>query len=339
MTTERVRLAASALTSRAGFTVRRDLVTYANAFARYASALNYGVGNPVQVVIDAALVGASLYAAYLLRFDAQLPPQYVRQCLEVLPLAISVSLAVCGLTGIYRQVWRYFSAQDALAVAGAVTLTSLISIVWRIFDSGVFTGAVIPFGVLLIFPFFAFGAMVTARVIRRVSYNYAGSASQVRPSASSGQRVLLAGAGEAGLYLLRELRERGFQVVGFVDDQLELQGRTIGGCRVLGTTHVLDSVIRDHPVDEVVLCMPSAPKAVHQRIASQCARFVCEDIHRSDAFGNPLGTDANQPTPAREHGRPAGAPQRGRTSGSAWVDHRLRLAADSRDRRRRLHRV
>jgi FlaA1/EpsC-like NDP-sugar epimerase len=244
-----------------------------NGFAQYASGMNYGIGNPVRVVIDAALLSASLYAAYLLRFDAQVPPEYGRQFLEVLPLAVSVSLAVCGLTGIYRQVWRYFAAQDALAVAGAVTLTFLISIVWRIVDAGVFGGTVIPFGVLLVFPFFAFGTLVAARVIRRVSYNYAGSTSQDGPSASNGQRVLLAGAGEAGLYLLRELRERGFQVVGFVDDHLELQGRTIGGCSVLGTTHELDRVVRDHPVDEVVLCMPSAPRAVHQRIASQCARL------------------------------------------------------------------
>jgi FlaA1/EpsC-like NDP-sugar epimerase len=273
MTTERVRLAASTLTSRAGLTVRRDLVTCANVFARYASVLNYGVGNPVHVVIDAVLVAVSLYAAYLLRFDAQIPPPFGRQCLEVLPLAVSLSLAVFGLTGIYKQVWRYFAAQDASALAGAVTLTFLISVVWRIFDKGVFVGEVVPFGVLLIFPLFTFGAMVTVRVIRRVSYNYAGSTSQAKPSDSGGQRVLLAGAGEAGLYLLRELRERGFEVVGFVDDDRELQGRTIGGCSVLGTTHVLDRIVTEHPVDEVVLCMPSAPRAVLQRIASQCARM------------------------------------------------------------------
>ena len=83
----------------------------------------------------------------------------------------------------------------------------------------------------------------------------------------------MAGAGEAGLHLLRELRETDFEVVGFVDDDQELQGRTIGGWRVLGTTHDLESVVRTHHVDEVILCMPSAPKAVLQRIVARCARL------------------------------------------------------------------
>ena len=82
----------------------------------------------------------------------------------------------------------------------------------------------------------------------------------------------MAGAGEAGLHLLHELRED-FEVVGFIDDNQELQGRTIGGWRVLGTTNDLESVVRLHHVDEVILCMPSASRTVAQRIVARCARL------------------------------------------------------------------
>jgi len=149
----------------------------------------------------------------------------------------------------------------------------VVSILWRVFDPGIVAGLPVPFGVLLIFPFFLFGTMLTARVARRVIYNHAATAKQVTPATARGKRLLLAGAGEAGLYLLRELRDTGVDVVGFVDDDQELQGRTIGGCRVLGPTHALESIVADHRIDEVILCMPSAPKAIMQRIAARCARM------------------------------------------------------------------
>jgi FlaA1/EpsC-like NDP-sugar epimerase len=274
MTTQQIRVAATTFTSRAGVALRRDLLTSVNAIGTYATALNRGVySRPAQVVIDGVLVVASLSAAYLLRFDADVPAPYDRQLATILPLAVAVSLMVNGLTGVYRRIWRYFDMQDAMATAAAVALTFLISIVWRIFDPGMFAGTPVPFGVLLIFPFFAFGSMTMVRVIRRVSYNYVDAAKQARPPAARGKRLLLAGAGEAGLYLLRELRDSQFDIVGFVDDDQELQGRTIGGCRVLGTTHALEAIVRDHAVDEVILCMPSAPRAVLQRIVMRCARM------------------------------------------------------------------
>jgi FlaA1/EpsC-like NDP-sugar epimerase len=270
MTAQQIRIATTEVTSRAGLALKRELLTYASNLEPQMTAANKVVfTRPAQVVIDGMLVAVSLSAAYLLRFDAQLPAPYDRQLVEVLPFAIALSLTINGLTGLYRRVWRFFAMQDAAATAGAVTLMFLASVMWRIFEPGTFAGEPIPFGVLLIFPFFAFGTMITARVARRVVYSHAIALTQTRLPASRGKRLLLAGAGEAGLYLLRELRDSA-EVVGFVDDDQELQGRTIGGCRVLGPTHALESIIADHRVDEVILCMPSAPKAVQQRIVERC---------------------------------------------------------------------
>ena len=274
MTTQELRLATHTLKSRADLALRRDLRRRAGRLKGYLSAANNVVySRPAQVVIDGALVSVSITAAYLLRFDASIPAPYDRQLATVLPFVILVSLAVNGLTGLYRRVWRFFAVADAVALACAVAVTFALSVIWRIFDAGAFAGTPVPFGVLLIFPFFAFGLMITARVARRVLSAYFESMAVSRPAAGARKRVLLAGAGEAGLYLLRELKDRDFHVVGFIDDQRELQGRSIGGCRVLATTHGLESIVRDHRVDEVILCMPSAPKPVLQRIATRCTRM------------------------------------------------------------------
>ena len=274
MTTDHIRVTTNAWTARAGLVLRRDLLACADTVGKYAKAGNVSAySRPAQILIDGSLIAGSLATAYLLRFDVSLPAPYGRQLVEVLPFAVALSLGLNAATGVYRRVWRFFGLRDSMFVASAVMASFLISVVWRVFESGAFAGTPIPFGVLLIFPSLSFASMVSARVIRRVIYHYPKIRAQARQPESPRKRVLLAGAGEAGLFLLRDLRGTEFDVVGFLDDAPELQGRWIGGCCVLGTTQALETIARDRRVDEVVLCMPSASRAVLQRIAARCAQM------------------------------------------------------------------
>jgi FlaA1/EpsC-like NDP-sugar epimerase len=75
--------------------------------------------------------------------------------------------------------------------------------------------------------------------------------------------VLIVGAGSAGSLLLREIQNRpdlDLSVVGFLDDQQVLQGRTLGGVPVLGCTSDLTNVVAARSVEEIVVAMPSASK-------------------------------------------------------------------------------
>ena len=272
MTAQQIRGATVALTLRAGI-LSRDLLTRARTVDRYATANGITYRRPAQIAVDGALIGGSLAAAYLLRFDAEMPVPYDRQFVELLPFAVGLSLAVNGAIGLYRRVWRYFGVQDALATLGAVALVFLVSAVWRLFEPGMFAGTPVPFGVLLLFPFLAFISMVAVRLAWRAVYSYSKPVRQSRSSPAARTRVLLAGAGEAGLYLLRALRKSAFDIVGFVDDDRELIGRTIGGCQVLGTTLAIESIAGHRPIDEVIFCMPSAPHGAVQRIAARCAQL------------------------------------------------------------------
>jgi FlaA1/EpsC-like NDP-sugar epimerase len=228
---------------------------------------------PNQIVIDSVLVAIALWASYMCRFDGEVPAPYDRQQLLLLPFAVSLYLTVNVLSGVYKRIWRFFGLRDARAIAQSVAMSFIVTCVWRILDPGLLARMPVPFGVLVIFPFFAFGALVSGRLARRVLYDRAGATKQPAPQPAVRRRLLLAGAGEAGLHLLRELRNTDFEVVGFVDDDRELQGRTIAGWQVLGTTDDLESVAHAHLVDEVILCMPSASKTVLQRIVARCAKI------------------------------------------------------------------
>jgi FlaA1/EpsC-like NDP-sugar epimerase len=78
---------------------------------------------------------------------------------------------------------------------------------------------------------------------------------------TNSRRLLLVGAGEAGLLLLHQLQNSDIHVVGFLDDDPALRGRTIGGWRVLGTTNDIEGIVSSHRVDEVVLCLVSCARS------------------------------------------------------------------------------
>ena len=80
------------------------------------------------------------------------------------------------------------------------------------------------------------------------------------------QRALIVGAGTAGAALINAMkttprkatnpfRGTGYQVVGFVDDDLRLQGSMIEGMRVLGDNRSLAALCRQLHVNEIILAI------------------------------------------------------------------------------------
>jgi FlaA1/EpsC-like NDP-sugar epimerase len=259
--------------SRGELTLKRAPSTEPVIIEKLFSAANkFAYSRANQMLIDSGLVAATLWASYELRFDGEVPDPYGHQLLLLMPLAVSLHLSVSILSGVYKRIWRFFGLLDATALARSVALVFAIAIVWRVFEPGVLAGERVPYGILVIYSVLSFGALVGARLTRRILFERAGMPKPAQAQTAKRRRLLLAGAGEAGLYLLRELHEE-FEVVGFIDDNQELQGRTIGGWRVLGTTHDLEGIVDSYHVDEVILSMPSAPRAVVQRIVARCAKL------------------------------------------------------------------
>jgi FlaA1/EpsC-like NDP-sugar epimerase len=251
--------------------IKRLLPVYAKTGDRVLAAANRFVYNRTnQLTLDALLTAVGLLVAYLIRFDGELPPEFRHQFLQIMPFAAVLGVACNSAVGVYTSIWRFFGLQDAALLALSATVMFVVSLGWRdLSPADLLSGGVIPLGVLLPFPWFAFAGMVGGRLARRLLY--ARTVGRQTPlSQKERRRLLLAGAGEAGLRLLHELRDTEHEVVGFVDDAPEVQGRTIGGWRVLGTTGQLETIVRNQRVDEVILCMPSAPTATLHRIVNRC---------------------------------------------------------------------
>ena len=71
------------------------------------------------LVLDALLISASLYIAYLLRFEGQIWPEYRRIFTRFLPLFLVIRLSLHLAFGLHRWSFRLSSLADGARIAAA----------------------------------------------------------------------------------------------------------------------------------------------------------------------------------------------------------------------------
>lgn len=76
-------------------------------------------------------------------------------------------------------------------------------------------------------------------------------------------KILIVGAGEAGIALFKELKQRGFdqRIVGFVDDDKDKIGSSLNGALVLGPVSEISNFCHDYEITDVIVAVPSASPA------------------------------------------------------------------------------
>ncbi|MDP9344357.1 MAG: polysaccharide biosynthesis protein, partial [Actinomycetota bacterium] len=214
------------------------------------------------LAIDGAMVAASYWLAYRLRFDDSrtLPPRYEDLYSSTIAWVVVSSLVVFTLFRLEQKQWRYTGSRDLLAISQAVVaallaLVGYIAIVHpvtRPSSTGVVTVSA-PVGVLA-FHFLLMLALVGgARLAARVIYDRPLQGFRARRDA---RRVLVVGAGDGGRLVLREILRNpqlGLAPVGFVDDDPAKRGTRIDGVKVLGSTDQLGRILDEVEPDEITI--------------------------------------------------------------------------------------
>ena len=96
-----------------------------------------------------------------------------------------------------------------------------------------------------------------------------------RDGKSTRLRTLLVGTTDAGVALALELEGRTFGdslVVGFVDDNASLVGRSVRALRVLGTTRDLEEVCKRERIERIVIALPDASREERSEIETRALK-------------------------------------------------------------------
>jgi len=230
----------------------------------------------IEVLVDGALIAASFLAAYLLRFDGVGTINQRTYFLIALPMLLFCRYVVFVPMGLYAGVGRYAGSRDALRAAIAVCLGSVLAV-------GLLVLTQQPAGdfsrdVFVIDAFICTAAIIASRFAERGIMRGLELARR-----REARKVLIVGAGKSGRSLLRELRETpGERVVAFIDDDVKLIGRRLGGVKVLGGVRSLDSAVERVQPDAVLVTIPNAPRDALDQIVSTCAQHdvTCRFVRR-----------------------------------------------------------
>ena len=221
-----------------------------------------------QRLIDAVGAGFAFYLAYQLRFDWRVPASSNYQLWLLLPFIMFGQVLVTSSLGLYRLVWRYIGLADALILSRGYILFTGILLIGRYGLPAAWSELRVPLTSIVAYFVLALGAAIAVRVLRRLQYE--GMPGKAW-NGSSLNRVLLIGAGGAGAMLAKEIAcKTDLKPVGFLDDDPKKLGSVISGLRVLGPIQSLVSVVADHKVNEVIICIAKAPTETLKRVWALC---------------------------------------------------------------------
>ncbi|MFO1281264.1 MAG: nucleoside-diphosphate sugar epimerase/dehydratase [Burkholderiales bacterium] len=221
---------------------------------------------------DVCAAGIAWSLLYGLRFNFDVPEAQAADLMVSLAWILPLQAVIFLGFGLYRGLWRFASILDlqriVLSAGLGAILIPLVIVMLQLQAS-------VPRSVLILYPLVLIFLMAGNRFAYRIWKEHR----LYSPLATLGEPVLVAGAGEAGARLTKELaRSRQWRVVGLLDDDPRKHRRHIRNVAVLGPIAGLPGWARRYGVRKVIIALPSANHAVRRRVAELCAEHGLEAL-------------------------------------------------------------
>ena len=213
--------------------------------------------------IDIIITATSLYVAFLIRFDNNVPESIkIVFFQELLPLIVVVrAFAFIGF-GFYTGLWKYSSIQDITKIVYAVSISSLVFLFILVGMDRVklLTIKAIPFTVLII-DFLLVGIMLSStRLFWRIWFEK----NQRKLSINNGltTKVLILGANETGNELIKHLKNNypQYSISGFIDNDPNKANYSLSGVPVLGMLEELETIATKLDIEQVLITTSALPE-------------------------------------------------------------------------------
>lgn len=234
----------------------------------------FQIRNRFLLTVDLILIVTSVLASFALRLDlgsvfiAFLPSARV-----MIIIALIVKPAIYYLFGLYRRYWVYASIRELrlIAIATATASVGLAFIILLILSVDGFQAG-FPRLVLAIDWLLSLFSVGGLRIVVRLLAE-SGQISQKADNLAGARRVVVVGAGDAGVLVVREM-QRNPQMhmlpIAFVDDDPEKLRKEISGVRVDGRLRELALVVERNHAHEVVIAIPAAPGPIVRLVIDIC---------------------------------------------------------------------
>ena len=217
--------------------------------------------------IDAGICLASLFLAFLLRFNFSIPPEEIRDFVFVFPILFIVRSSSFIITKTYSGIIRYTGTEDAKRIFLTISYGSVVLVVlnWARYYF-IDESFILPFSVLIIDYLSTVFFMISLRIAVKVLYG------ELYNPTKEKSKVIIFGAGESGIITKRALdRDAGtkYKVVAFIDDNEKKENKEIEGVKIY-SFEKLEEILTNNEVAHVIISVQNVPPLRKQLIIEKC---------------------------------------------------------------------
>ena len=205
----------------------------------------------VKFLIDAFLLNISLVISIFLKYD-QL--QITNKNINFL---VYFNLSFCVIyfiLKIYNNSWRFSGTSEYMSLVALSSSVTILSYMIRIFLR-LDTKSSLYFETWIIFTFL----LIVSRFLMFLT-----RMKGITRSDANSENVLIYGAGEAGVLLVKESRINpnfSYRIVGFLDDNPNKKGGKVYGLKVLGGLEDVEKIVEKNDVSKIIISMPSVEQS------------------------------------------------------------------------------
>ncbi|MBD2443048.1 polysaccharide biosynthesis protein [Dolichospermum sp. FACHB-1091] len=182
-------------------------------------------------------------------------------------LFLVVKLIIFWRVGFYRRYWKYASIEEGIYIVtlmmGVVVIQTTLFNLLEMLLGELPQSLPILEGILSCI--FVILLRFSVRVVERISHRQKISKNR--------ERVLIIGAGSAGVSLVEDMQRNpqfGAYPVGFIDDDIKKQNIHLRGIPVLGNRQKISEVIKTLKIHKVIIAMPTVPGQTIREIVDIC---------------------------------------------------------------------
>ena len=214
---------------------------------------------------DLTMVVLAWLGAYWLRFNLDIPVEFIHAMWSALVVVIPVQGIVFYAFGLYRGLWRFASVSDLKRILIACGVAALASPAALVMAQQL---SMVPRSVFILDPLL----LVLLMGGVRFTYRAWKDGHFFLRRTGVGTPVLIVGAGETAMGLIKELEpSRVWRVVGFVDAGSAQAGRQLGGVPILGGLESIGDHAQRSDARHAIIAMPSASVAERRRATELAA--------------------------------------------------------------------
>ena len=234
------------------------------------------VKQAIAIFVDIYFCVLATYAAFYLRLGELV---VFDQAIGIaIAMSLIIAIPIFSLSGMYRMVFRYSGWPASFLVANSTLVYALAYLILIL----IVNPDGLPRTIGIIQPFVLFFGVSGWRLLVYLGYS---EIVKEKVRSKSAKRVLIFGAGVSGRRLVRVLGiDEAVNIVGFIDDNPELQGRVVAGNRVWPRA-VIGKLIRDDGVTHIFLALPSITRSKRLAILDEITQYrvairTLPNVHR-----------------------------------------------------------